>query len=170
MRTDWQILICFCVASFNSDLNITTHWYSVNTYMPYTDVYWSLLIPHVFLHALFLKSFVFHIWLCECEHGSVYECMRVLEWYISMSHLFLRHCGMWEVWISSSPVELTPASLSARLLNCPVLCWIAVSCSDNPLTMSNTDSFVAFHWDIGGRHRPQRCFMLYHLLSSVLLC
>ncbi len=84
----------------------------------------------------------------QCEHGCV--------WYISVSHLFLKHCGEWEVWISPNPVELTPVSLSARLLNCPVLHWIAASSTDNPQTMSNTDSSTALHWDIGGRHRPQK--------------
>lgn len=55
-----------------------------------------------------------------------------------------------------NPVELTPVSLSARLLNCPVPRWLAASSTDNPQTMSNTDSSTALLWDIGGRHRPRK--------------
>lgn len=122
--------------------------------------------------CIFSDSVFVFVCVCVCvyqrEHGYV--------WYISVSHLFLRHCGEWEVWISLNPVELTPVSLSARLLNCPVLHWIAASSTDNPQTMSNTDSSTPYSGTSEGDtdHRRKRktstelkgCFML----GSVLLC
>ena len=55
--------------------------------------------------------------LCVCLNVNMALCVC----YISVSHLFLKHCGEWEVWIRLNPVELTPVSLSARLFNGPVL-------------------------------------------------
>lgn len=67
-----------------------------------------------------------------------------------------------------NPGELTPVSLSARLLSRPVLHWKAASSTDNPQTMSNTDSSSALHGDIGETlttEELKRCFN-----SDILLC
>lgn len=104
-------------------------------------------------HLCISMSVVMMACVFQCEHGL--NDLNIV-WYISMSHLFLDHCSEWEVWMSLNPVELTPVSLSACLLNRPFLNWIAASSTDNPQTMSNTDSSPASLQDIRGRHRPQK--------------
>lgn len=121
----------------------------------HTCIYACSLMPvkHLMLGCIASNFFVFFeaVCVCVCAH-----CEQVHVWYISMSHLFLKHCREWEVWICMNPVELTPVSLSARLLSHPVLHWKAASSTDNPQTMSNTDSSSALHGDIGERHWQQK--------------
>lgn len=150
--TVWSLYIKYFPFYCLSSLNVTI------TTLAYMHVHWCLsntsclAVLHQFSLGVFFEAVCFsEDCVCVCVH-----CEQVHVWYISMSHLFLKHCREREVWICMNPGELTPVSLSARLLSRPVLHWKAASSTDNPQTMSNTDSSSALHGDIGERHWQQK--------------
>ena len=153
-----DLLVCKCMCCFKCvfiPAGITAHsllWFVHHLHVTICTTWyapvpiWRYMIICTCIHVSEGECFAHSVCVCACVCVCVCVCVCLnmnrlaCVWYISVSHLFLEHCGKCEVWISLVPVELTPVSLSARLLNSPVRHWIAAPSTDNPQTMSSTDS------------------------------
>lgn len=159
----------FCAFFSSSSITFIMHAVELHTWMYVLNVCSSPPLMEYDLTA----NVIMMVCVVLFDHGSndlnVARC-------ISVSHLFLEHWGEWEFWIRLIPGEMTPVSLSARLLHRPVLNWTAAFSPDKhrpglTLTAPTPHRGIRVTEDRANQDRDAKwCLMLAKMLHAILLC